>query len=51
MPAKTKMNYTPPITAMSEKIRKYMIQHFWLVVSSKNAQLTMEEPELGFQIG
>jgi hypothetical protein len=24
---------------------------FWLVVSSENAQLTMEEPELGFQIG
>jgi hypothetical protein len=25
--------------------------HFLLVVSSENAQLTMEEPELGFQIG
>jgi hypothetical protein len=25
--------------------------NFWLVVSSENAQLTMEEPELGFQIG
>jgi hypothetical protein len=24
---------------------------FWLVVSPENAQTTMEEPELGFQIG
>jgi hypothetical protein len=27
------------------------LQHFWLVVSSENAQTTMEEPELGLQFG
>jgi hypothetical protein len=37
---------------MSPKAKKVaQEQHFWLVVSSENAQTTMEEPELGFQIG
>jgi hypothetical protein len=33
------------------KKKRIKLVHFWLVVSSENAQTTMEEPRLGFQIG
>jgi hypothetical protein len=44
--------YTAAENTECQKYQKYkMQQDFWLVVSSENAQLSMEEPELRFQIG
>jgi hypothetical protein len=42
--------YRGPAVPLSQVVQDVRV-NFWLVVSSENAQLTMEEPELGYQIG